>query len=257
MHEKSVRPMSRQRLAVQSRSPWRSRCRMVSRRSRCSQPLANERQQQRRHARNRDRYPIGRQQLTQSGWITETVLSGTPGRTLKLLLQKRRHASGARGPRNLPGSCRNPARTFAERISGTPRAPRAPPVDPLGYNSGYVEDLYAQYLQNPDSVSASWREFFADFDPGAMVVPASGANAPLDASAGNGTSAPEAPAAPASGDGAKAAPVAPSPAPQAPTLLRQRPLAACPSRRSTCPRAPRRARCAACRTSSWRTWRRA
>ena len=36
----------------------------------------------------------------------------------------------------------------------------------FGFNSGYVEDLYAQYLQNPDSVGDSWREFFADFDPG-------------------------------------------------------------------------------------------
>ena len=36
----------------------------------------------------------------------------------------------------------------------------------FGFNSGYVEDLYALYRQNPDSVSASWREFFADFDPG-------------------------------------------------------------------------------------------
>ncbi len=36
----------------------------------------------------------------------------------------------------------------------------------FGFNSGYVEDLYAQYLQNPESVSASWRDFFADFNPG-------------------------------------------------------------------------------------------
>ena len=36
----------------------------------------------------------------------------------------------------------------------------------FGFNSGYVEDLYAQYLQNPESVSESWRDFFADFNPG-------------------------------------------------------------------------------------------
>ena len=36
----------------------------------------------------------------------------------------------------------------------------------FGFNSGYVEDLYALYRQNPESVSESWREFFADFDPG-------------------------------------------------------------------------------------------
>ncbi|CAN5626333.1 multifunctional oxoglutarate decarboxylase/oxoglutarate dehydrogenase thiamine pyrophosphate-binding subunit/dihydrolipoyllysine-residue succinyltransferase subunit [soil metagenome] len=35
----------------------------------------------------------------------------------------------------------------------------------FGFNSGYVEDLYAQFLQNPASVSESWREFFADYEP--------------------------------------------------------------------------------------------
>jgi len=39
-------------------------------------------------------------------------------------------------------------------------------VSTFGFNSGYVEDLYAQYLENPESVSERWREFFADYKPG-------------------------------------------------------------------------------------------
>src|SRR5690606_23847607 len=86
--------------------------------------------------------------------------------------------------------------------------------DPFGFNTGYVEDLYAQYLENPQSVSESWREFFADFAPG----PTFHAAAP----AGDGTAAlpevrPARPAAPA-GDGAAVAPEAkpPAPTPEAP-----------------------------------------
>ncbi|PAP78416.1 multifunctional oxoglutarate decarboxylase/oxoglutarate dehydrogenase thiamine pyrophosphate-binding subunit/dihydrolipoyllysine-residue succinyltransferase subunit [Rubrivirga marina] len=94
----------------------------------------------------------------------------------------------------------------------------------FGFNSGYVEDLYAQYRQNPESVSASWREFFADFDPGPTYSASIGAEAsdsdtkarmlagePAD---GHGAT----PATPASGDGAPAAAPRPTPpAPAAPT----------------------------------------
>src|SRR5512134_545599 len=30
----------------------------------------------------------------------------------------------------------------------------------FGINAGLVEELYAQYLENPESVDASWRSFF-------------------------------------------------------------------------------------------------
>ena len=43
----------------------------------------------------------------------------------------------------------------------------------LGFNSGYVEELYKRFLENPESVSASWRDFFADYDPGDAAVPES------------------------------------------------------------------------------------
>ncbi|HEX9953391.1 MAG TPA: multifunctional oxoglutarate decarboxylase/oxoglutarate dehydrogenase thiamine pyrophosphate-binding subunit/dihydrolipoyllysine-residue succinyltransferase subunit [Rubricoccaceae bacterium] len=87
----------------------------------------------------------------------------------------------------------------------------------FGFNSGYVEDLYAQYLQNPESVSTSWRDFFADFNPGPTFTGALGA-APATAP-GKTTNVAPAPER-AGGDGAPpaatpAAPVA-TPAPVAP-----------------------------------------
>jgi len=35
-----------------------------------------------------------------------------------------------------------------------------------GANPAYIEELYAQYQQNPDSVDSSWRYFFDGLDLG-------------------------------------------------------------------------------------------
>ena len=42
----------------------------------------------------------------------------------------------------------------------------------LGFNTGYVEEYYRQYLEDPESVSESWREFFADYRPSDTFVAA-------------------------------------------------------------------------------------
>ncbi len=76
---------------------------------------------------------------------------------------------------------------------------RPGPVSVLGFNTGYVEELYKQYLENPDSVSESWREFFADYRPNESFVAAEEAR-PVAAEAARPV-AQEAPARP-SGDGA-------------------------------------------------------
>ncbi len=39
-------------------------------------------------------------------------------------------------------------------------------MENLGSNLGYVDELYARFLENPESVSKAWREFFADYNPG-------------------------------------------------------------------------------------------
>ncbi|MFN3597446.1 MAG: multifunctional oxoglutarate decarboxylase/oxoglutarate dehydrogenase thiamine pyrophosphate-binding subunit/dihydrolipoyllysine-residue succinyltransferase subunit [Rubricoccaceae bacterium] len=101
----------------------------------------------------------------------------------------------------------------------------------FGFNSGYVEDLYAQYLENPQSVSESWREFFADFDPGPTYTPGTSEGAPRAEDSGNGAPPARLPgegaaAVSAAGDGAAAPPAAPaSPAP-APAAGMRRPVPA-------------------------------
>ena len=34
-----------------------------------------------------------------------------------------------------------------------------------GPNIAFIEELYEKYRANPDAVSASWREFFQDYQP--------------------------------------------------------------------------------------------
>lgn len=45
----------------------------------------------------------------------------------------------------------------------------------LGFNTGYIEELYRQYLDDPDSVGETWQEFFQDYDPGQGFVAAESA----------------------------------------------------------------------------------
>ncbi len=45
----------------------------------------------------------------------------------------------------------------------------------LGFNTGYIEELYRQYLENPDSVGETWKEFFQDYKPGQGFVAAESA----------------------------------------------------------------------------------
>jgi len=95
-------------------------------------------------------------------------------------------------------------------------------VDNFGFNSGYVEDLYAQYLVDPNSVGANWREFFADYHPGpAFRAPADAAPAAPPAAPVAAPAAPAAPAAsPSAGDGSAAPPPTPAaPRPVAPMTV--------------------------------------
>ena len=38
----------------------------------------------------------------------------------------------------------------------------------FGPNAWLVDDMYDRFLKDPNSVSASWREFFADYQPSAL-----------------------------------------------------------------------------------------
>ncbi|MEV7223547.1 hypothetical protein AB0N98_27165, partial [Streptomyces sp. NPDC093681] len=49
------------------------------------------------------------------------------------------------------------------------------PAAAFGANEWLVDEIYQQYLQDPNSVDRAWWDFFADYKPGAAAQPASGA----------------------------------------------------------------------------------
>ncbi|MEX0601188.1 MAG: 2-oxo acid dehydrogenase subunit E2, partial [Rhodothermales bacterium] len=78
----------------------------------------------------------------------------------------------------------------------------------LGFNTGYIEELYRQYLDDPDSVSESWRDFFADYRPSESFLAATEARSGSIPSGGQVVVK-----APPEGDGALPEPVKPASAP--------------------------------------------
>src|SRR5271156_2426463 len=72
----------------------------------------------------------------------------------------------------------------------------------FGPNAWLVDDMYDRFLADPDSVSESWREFFADYRPAPVPLPqsqATTADVAVPSANGSATPAvtPTAPAAPA------------------------------------------------------------
>ncbi len=63
----------------------------------------------------------------------------------------------------------------------------------LGFNTGYVEQLYRQFLDNPDSVSESWKEFFEDFSPSDSFAAATEARKTRESAAEAAVAEPETP----------------------------------------------------------------
>ncbi|WP_225650887.1 2-oxoglutarate dehydrogenase E1 subunit family protein, partial [Streptomyces solaniscabiei] len=85
------------------------------------------------------------------------------------------------------------------------------PAAAFGANEWLVDEIYQQYLQDPNSVDRAWWDFFADYKPGAAAAQAASGSA-------TGTNAPQAAPAPQAQAPAPAAPAqpAPTPAPAAP-----------------------------------------
>ncbi|MCA6096426.1 hypothetical protein LE181_30210, partial [Streptomyces sp. SCA3-4] len=75
------------------------------------------------------------------------------------------------------------------------------PADVFGPNEWLVDEIYQQYLQDPNSVDRAWWDFFADYKPGQAAAAPPGTEAPVTP----GTAPAQAPAAPA-------APATPAPA---------------------------------------------
>ncbi|MFD9319074.1 hypothetical protein ACFWDQ_15490, partial [Streptomyces sp. NPDC060053] len=87
------------------------------------------------------------------------------------------------------------------------------PAAAFGPNEWLVDEIYQQYLQDPNSVDRAWWDFFADYKPGAPTASAPAGTAAAGAAA---TTTPAAPAAPAQAAPAVPAPAAPAPAAPAP-----------------------------------------
>ncbi|WP_344575434.1 multifunctional oxoglutarate decarboxylase/oxoglutarate dehydrogenase thiamine pyrophosphate-binding subunit/dihydrolipoyllysine-residue succinyltransferase subunit [Streptomyces lunalinharesii] len=85
-------------------------------------------------------------------------------------------------------------------VSAEQEEQRKNPAAAFGSNEWLVDEIYQQYLQDPNSVDRAWWDFFADYKPGA-------ASAPSQPAAG------AAPAAPAPSAPAPAAPAAEAPKP--------------------------------------------
>ena len=49
----------------------------------------------------------------------------------------------------------------------------------MSMNSAYVDDLYYDFLRDPDSVSPEWRAFFATYTPERALEPTSVTVRPL------------------------------------------------------------------------------
>ncbi|MEU5515817.1 multifunctional oxoglutarate decarboxylase/oxoglutarate dehydrogenase thiamine pyrophosphate-binding subunit/dihydrolipoyllysine-residue succinyltransferase subunit [Streptomyces griseoaurantiacus] len=116
------------------------------------------------------------------------------------------------------------------------------PAASFGANEWLVDEIYQQYLQDPNSVDRAWWDFFADYKPGAASAPASAGDAA--AGAARTTTAPTqaAPAQPAAPAQRAAQPAAAAPAqPARPAAA----PAAAPAEQAAKPAAPKAAPAAA------------
>ncbi|MFI0168423.1 multifunctional oxoglutarate decarboxylase/oxoglutarate dehydrogenase thiamine pyrophosphate-binding subunit/dihydrolipoyllysine-residue succinyltransferase subunit [Streptomyces sp. NPDC017095] len=119
-----------------------------------------------------------------------------------------------------PQSPSNSSSAPGLRPGGTPttddRAGKNPAAA-FGANEWLVDEIYQQYLQDPNSVDRAWWDFFADYKPGAPATPApAGTAATGAAETTSRTAAQAAPAQAAAPAPAQApAPAAPAPAAQA------------------------------------------
>ncbi|MGW0671178.1 multifunctional oxoglutarate decarboxylase/oxoglutarate dehydrogenase thiamine pyrophosphate-binding subunit/dihydrolipoyllysine-residue succinyltransferase subunit [Streptomyces sp. NPDC002746] len=116
-------------------------------------------------------------------------------------------------------------------ISTDQASPGSNPAAAFGPNEWLVDEIYQQYLQDPNSVDRAWWDFFADYKPGTSGT----ADKPLPGAAAAGAAVPTAPAvtAPTTTDhtapAAPAQPAAQAPAPAAPAAPAPAPAPVAPA----------------------------
>lgn len=106
-------------------------------------------------------------------------------------------------------------------MSPHPETPSSASTTGFGPNEWLVDEIYQQYLQDPNSVDRAWWDFFADYKPGTEVTPVTQA-------ATQAGPAPTTVAAPAHAAPAPAVAPAPVAAPAAPAPVVVAPAAAAP-----------------------------
>ncbi|OIK27703.1 multifunctional oxoglutarate decarboxylase/oxoglutarate dehydrogenase thiamine pyrophosphate-binding subunit/dihydrolipoyllysine-residue succinyltransferase subunit [Streptomyces malaysiense] len=111
------------------------------------------------------------------------------------------------------------------------------PAAAFGANEWLVDEIYQQYLQDPNSVDRAWWDFFADYKPGAPATPAPAGTAAAGVAA---TPAPAPQAAPAPAAPAAPKPAAAAPAPAAPAA-KTAPSPAKPAQPAQAPAQPKAA----------------
>ncbi|SDN24104.1 multifunctional oxoglutarate decarboxylase/oxoglutarate dehydrogenase thiamine pyrophosphate-binding subunit/dihydrolipoyllysine-residue succinyltransferase subunit [Actinacidiphila guanduensis] len=120
------------------------------------------------------------------------------------------------------------------------------PAAGFGPNEWLVDEIYQQYLQDPNSVDRAWWDFFADYKPDGSATPAapagqggaSGAATRANAGVPGAAPAAAAPAVPAPTAPAPAAPAAPPAAPAAQAPAAPPAPAAAPAAPAPAPAAP-------------------
>lgn len=112
------------------------------------------------------------------------------------------------------------------------------PAASFGANEWLVDEIYQQYLQDPNSVDRAWWDFFADYKPGAPASPAAPVSpAPAGtAAAGAAETTAAVQAAPAA-TAAPVAPAVPAPAPVSAAPTSQAAPAAAPAKPAAAPAA--------------------
>ncbi|MEU7635734.1 multifunctional oxoglutarate decarboxylase/oxoglutarate dehydrogenase thiamine pyrophosphate-binding subunit/dihydrolipoyllysine-residue succinyltransferase subunit [Streptomyces sp. NPDC039016] len=98
-------------------------------------------------------------------------------------------------------------------VSAEQEEQRKNPAAAFGSNEWLVDEIYQQYLQDPNSVDRAWWDFFADYKPGQPAADAAPAAPAPSAPAPAAAPAAEAPKPPAAAPAKPAANAAPAPAP--------------------------------------------
>ncbi|NGO73285.1 2-oxoglutarate dehydrogenase E1 subunit family protein, partial [Streptomyces boncukensis] len=85
-----------------------------------------------------------------------------------------------------PESPNSSSSTPTQQQDGQGKDPAAAPGS-FGANEWLVDEIYQQYLQDPNSVDRAWWDFFADYRPGEDAVgPSAGAQPKQGARRGRG-----------------------------------------------------------------------